>query len=266
MAAVATLGLSLSGAPPTGARPLSGATGRAATAGAAARSTPITPAHGAPFVPRLGDWEGRVNGFPVSLEILRVPRFQTVRHLPPYGFRNLVALEPSTCPPSAGRYSEVSIAVGTAGSLGRRGSFGLTPLGFGGGLKSAASAVLETTFRVSSSQDCSGSLVWHLRPANRIAVPDGRWRARYSDGESSAFTVRDGGRLATKLRLPAALAACGGPIGAVDVFIGARGNVAVSEPEVDLGMHFSGAAATGRFSVPGATCHRPPLTMTASPG
>jgi hypothetical protein len=262
MAAVTALGLTLAGATSTGARSLLSRTAHAAKA----HSTPITPAHGARFVPQLGDWEGRANGFPASFELLSVPRFQTLHHLPPYGYTDLAVLEPNSCPPSAGRYSESSIALGSPLEFGRRGGFGLTPVGFGGGLQAAHSALLETNFRVGSGQHCSGRLVWHLHPANRIAVRDGRWKARFSDGETSTFNVHDGGRLATRLRLPHALEHCGGMFGALDAFIGARGNAGVSQAKLDLGMHFSGSAATGRLSVPGASCLHPSLTMTASLG
>jgi hypothetical protein len=262
IAAVTALGLILVSAASTGARSLRSRTAHAAKP----HSTPITPAHGARFVPQLGDWEGRANGFPVSFELLSVPRFQTLHHLPPYGYTDLTVLEPNSCPPSAGRYSESSIALGSPLEFGRRGGFGLTPVGFGGGLQAARSALLETNFRVDSGQHCSGRLVWHLHPANRIAVRDGRWKARFSDGETSTFSVHDGGRLATRLRLPHALEQCGGLVGALDVFIGARGNVAVAQAHLDVGMHFSGGTAKGRLAVPGASCQRPVLTMTASPG
>lgn len=264
MAAATGLVVTLVCAASTGARQVLSGTSSTAKAGAAATSTPITPAHGPKFVPQLGDWEGSVNGFPVSFELLSVPRFQTQRHLPPYGYTDIVALEPSGCPPSAGHYSEDSIAVGHAVAFGGRGGFSLTPVGFGGGLQGARSAVLDTTFR--PSPGCSGRLVWHLHPANRGAVPDSRWKVRFSDGESSTFRVKDGGRLATKIRLPQGLARCGGPLGAVDVFIGARGNAAVVQAKLNMGLHFSGPTAKGKVAVPGASCHRPSLKLTAAPG
>lgn len=261
--AIAAFALALVGSIPTGAQPRSAAAHASATS-PPADQTPIKPVHGAPFVPKLGDWEGRANGFPVSFELLSVPRFKTKLGLLPYGFTNMVVLEPNACPPNPGHYGEDSITVGHPATLGRHGGFALTRFGFGGGLRGTRNALLEKTFKLSSGGHCSGRLVWRLHPANRATVRDGRWKAHFSDGESSTFTVQGGGRLATKIPLPKALARCGGPVGAVDAFIGARGNAAFTQAKLELGVHFSGASATGKLSVPGASCRHASLTMTAS--
>jgi hypothetical protein len=265
VSAIAAFALAVVGSIPTGAQPRPAAAHASATSPPAAK-TPIKPVHGAPFVPKLGDWEGRANGFPVSFELLSVPRFKTKLGLLPYGFTNMVVLEPNGCPPNPGDYSEDAVTGGQPATLGRHGGFVLTRFGFDGGLAGTRSALLAKSYRLSSGGRCSGRLVWHLHPANRAAVPDGRWKAHFSDGESSAFTVLAGGRLATKIALPHALARCGGPVGALDVFIGARGNAAFTQSKLQLGVHFSGASATGKLSVPGASCRHASLTMTASRG
>jgi hypothetical protein len=259
VAALSAFVFVLVGSVSTGAKPLS-RTARTGQAKSAARA-PIRPAHGKPYVPTLGDWEGRVNGFPASFALLSVPRFQQFGR-PPYGFTDVVMLRPASCPPSSVRYSEETITGGRPAVVRRGGSFTLEQFGFSGGLLGASSAVLMGSYTISGH--CSGRLIWQMHPANRAKVLDGAWRAHFSDGESSSFEVQAGGRLAVHIALPSGLRSCGGPTGAVDLFIGARGNAAIQPAQLSVGLHFSRNTATGAMSVPGATCAHPSLRMTAS--
>jgi hypothetical protein len=262
VAALATFALVLVGSTSTGAKPLSSGTARAAKAKPPAAKALIRPAHGNPYVPTLGDWEGKVNGFPASFALLSVPKFHQLGR-PPYGFTDVVALRPASCPPSSVRYSEETITGGRPAMVRRGGSFTLERFGFSGGLRGASSAVVMSSY-TSSGGRCSGRLVWQMHPAKRARVLDGTWRAHFSDGESSTFDVQAGGRLATRIALPSRLHGCGGPTGALDLFIGARGNAAINQAKLSVGVHFAERTATGNLSVPGASCRHPSLTMTAS--
>jgi hypothetical protein len=254
--------LVLVGSASTGARPLSSGTTPAAKANPSAATAPIRPAHGKPFVPRLGDWEGTVNGFPASFALLSVPRFQAQFGRPPYGFTDVVLLRPATCPARPALHTEETITGPGAGMIRRSGSFLLQRFSFSGSLQGARSALLMGSF---AGGHCSGRLIWHMHPADRAIVPDGTWKAHFSDGESSTFSVVAGGRLASHVVVPTGLHGCGAPTGAVDLFIGARGNAAIQTKGLSAGLHFSSGSATGRLSVPGASCSQPSLTMTATP-
>jgi hypothetical protein len=223
----------------------------------------IRPAHGKPYVPTLGDWEGKVNGFPTSFALLSVPSFKQFGR-PPYGFTNVVMLRPRSCPISTVSYSEETITGGRPAMIRRGGSFTLERFGFSGGLLGASRAVVFGSYS-SSDGRCTGRLRWQMHPADRARVLDGTWRAHFSDGESSTFEVQAGGRLAAHITLPGRLSACGGPTGALDLFIGARGNAAIRERKLSVGLHFSQSTANGNVSVPGAKCAQPSLTLTATP-
>jgi hypothetical protein len=201
----------------------------------------ITPGTGRPFVPATGDWEGTVSGFPASFDVrydARNPR------APGYAFDKVLALVPAGCPVNPARYAEDVISAARPSPIQASGSFGLARLGFDGRLQGPASAVLSTRYR---SGSCSGRLTWHMRPARRASVPDGRWRATFGDGERAVFGVRSGGRLATAIALPAALARCGGPAGGVDLFIGPSGQATLNRPDLRISIQFSGPRAYGRI-------------------
>jgi hypothetical protein len=83
----------------------------------------------------------------------------------------------------------------------------------------------------------------------------------YADGERSTFHVRAGGRLATAIPLPRAIATCNGLQGRLDVFIGTQGGSAITESGVTLKLRFANGHASGTLSATG--CHGP-LRATAS--
>jgi hypothetical protein len=103
-----------------------------------------------------------------------------------------------------------------------------------------------------------------MHPAVRRTVANGNWILRYSSGEHSTFHVQAGGRLATAIRLPAAIAACNGLEGALDVFIGTRGASSITQSGVNLRLRFANGKATGTLSASG--CTGGPLRLTASHG
>jgi hypothetical protein len=135
------------------------------------------------------------------------------------------------------------------------GSFGLGVYGFGGGLSATRQATLSATARVQSGGGCTTKLRWRLHPALRRSVSDGTWKLHFSDGESETFRVQSGGRLATSIRLPTELARCGGPFGAVDLFIGPTGKATISQPKLNMLIDFSRRSATGQITVPGGCAH-----------
>jgi hypothetical protein len=250
-----TASIAVAGLAPVSTTASTRAAGARNAAGVAA-ATPIHPAHGKAFVPALGDWEGTVGGFPASFRLLSVPRFQTKFSRLPYGYSDMVMLRPASCPPRPGHYNENVIAGIQPASVGAHGDFGLRHLGIGGGLRGRRRAVLNAS-------GCSGRLVWHLHPAHRAPVRDGRWKTHFSNGASGHFKVRSGGRLATDIAIPASLGKCGGPVGAVDLFIGDRGNAAVHQAKLTLRMHFKRARATGKLTVLVHKCEHKTVGITA---
>ena len=234
----------------------------AAVAGpASARSVApaIRPPHGLPFHPTLGDWEGSIGGYSASFE-LAIARGR--RHTG-YGIRNLVVTEPQTCPARGSRYREALLTPGTPLRLAAFGSLGLARFGFGGGLSGSGSATLTRAYRIGP---CHGTLRWRMRPATRREVQDGPWRARFPGGATASFRVRGGGRLAIGITLPAALRACNGIVGGIDLFIGADGTASLSSADLRATMRFAGARATGTLNAPGRGCRHGPLRFTAAAG
>jgi hypothetical protein len=221
----------------------------------------IRPKSGKPYAPALGDWEGTAGGYPASFSLLSEPGFMRRFGTPAYGFQDLVLLVPNACPPSASNYLEDLLTLGQPSPVRRRGDFGLTQ-GFGGGLLGARSASLSAAFDVSAG-GCRGKLTWHMHPARRTPVQDGAWRAQFADGESGGFRVIGGGRVATSLQLPAELKPCRGPFGSVDLFIGAGGTVAVSQPDLRVSISFTRTRATGRLTVVGGTCAQNRFALSA---
>jgi hypothetical protein len=144
--------------------------------------------------------------------------------------------------------------------LGRSGSLGLSRFGFGGDLLGARSATLSRGYRIGS---CSGTLTWHMRPGVRRPIQGGLWRLRYADGGSSGFRVQAGGRLATKIDIPAALTSCNGVSGQVDLFIGPGGQASLSQRRLKVSIHFSRRAGTGQIDG-GSGCSNGPLRFRVS--
>ncbi|HXD65984.1 MAG TPA: hypothetical protein VNV17_15280 [Solirubrobacteraceae bacterium] len=226
-----------------------------------AKPTPpaIVPSHGRPFVPVQGDWEGTANGFTASFNLVLDAVRQQRAGVPQYGIQDLVMLRPLACPPDPVHYGESIIGGRLPAVLGGHGALGLSRFGLGGGFTGRRAATLEGRYSLPS---CRGTLTWHMHPAVRRTVANGSWMLRYSNGEHSTFHVQAGGRLATAIRLPAAIAACNGLEGTLDVFIGNRGGSSITQSGVSLRLRFANGKATGTLSASG--CKGGPLRVTAS--
>lgn len=225
-----------------------------------AKPTPpaIVPRHGRPFVPVQGDWEGTANGFAASFNLV----LDTVRRqragVPQYGIQDFVMLRPLACPPDPVHYGESIIGGRLPAVLGDHGALGLSRFGLGGGFTARRAATLLGRYSLPA---CHGGLTWHMHPAVRQAVANGSWMLRYANGEHSTFSVRAGGRLATAIRLPAAIAACNGLEGTLDGFIGTQGGSSITQSGVSLRLHFANGKATGTLSASGC---KGPLAATAT--
>jgi hypothetical protein len=249
---------------------LAGAPAAAAVSGGRGAETsrpPITPRAGKPFVPATGDWEGSANGFPASFELRYVPRYASRYRLPPYGFTDIVTLEPASCPVVPYSYSENFLDETLSTPVRAGGSFGLARVGLRGGLTGSRTSVLSTVFRLppgGGAPGCNGSLTWRLHPAQRRAVADGIWRLRFPDGTSETFEVRAGGRLATGIALPAAVTNCGAT-GVVDMFIATDGRARYAKPSaLAVTLDFARRTASGEITVTGGGCANAPFPVSAS--
>jgi hypothetical protein len=232
-----------------------------------ARHAPIISSDQRPFVPTVGDWEGTVEGYPASFQLIYEPA-NFALHLPPYGFEDLATLTPSSCPLAANKYVEAVIAESELTPLGPGGSFPLASDGIAGGVHGPKSATLSRQFDTGAgvrANGCRGTLTWAMHPANRQSVRDGSWTLRFADGESEPFTVSAGGRLAEGIAFPAAVAHCGGPFGDINLFIAPSGTATMREPGglFAASLSFTGANASGRFTA-SKRCGAFHLAMTAS--
>lgn len=214
-----------------------------------ARPTPpaIQPKHGRPFIPVQGDWEGTANGFAASFNLVLDAVHQQRAGVPRYGIQDLVMLRPLACPPDPAHYGESILGGRLPSALGDHGSLGLSRFGLLGQFTGNRSATLQARY---SLRACHGMLTWHLRPAVRRTVADGTWTL-HSGSEQSTFRVRAGGRLATAIRLPKAIATCNGLQGTLDVFIGTQGGSSITQSGVTLKLRFSNGTATGTIGAGG---------------
>jgi hypothetical protein len=219
----------------------------------------IQPAHGRPFIPIQGDWEGSANGFAASFSLVLDAVHQQRAGVPEYGITDLVMLRPLACPPDAAHYGESILGGRLPSVLGDHGSLGLSRFGLQGALEGKRSATLQGRYALPS---CHGMLTWHMRPAVRRTVANGTWTVHYTGGEHSTFHVQAGGRLAAAIRLPRAIAACNGLAGTLDVFIGTDGGSAITQSGVTLKLRFANGSAKGTLSARG--CEAGPLRVTAS--
>jgi hypothetical protein len=167
-------------------------------------------------------------------------------------------LRPLACPPDPGRYGESILSGRLPSVLGGHGSLGLSRFGLEGQLTARRSATLQGRYTL---HGCHGTLTWHMHPAVRRSVANGRWTVNYAGAEHASFQVRAGGRLATAIRLPRAIATCNGLRGTLDVFIGTHGGAAITRSGVTLKLRFANSHATGTLSAPG--CNGP-LRVTAA--
>jgi hypothetical protein len=225
-----------------------------------AKPTPpaIVPRHGRPFVPVQGDWEGTANGFTASFNLVLDAVRRQRAGVPQYGIQDLVMLRPLACPPDPVHYGESIIGGRLPAVLGDHGALGLSRFGLRGNFTATRAATLLGRYALPA---CRGALTWHMHPAVRRTVANGTWMLRYANGEQSTFRVQGGGRLATAIRLPAAIVACNGLEGALDVFIGAQGGSSISQSGVSLRLRFANAKATGTLSARGC---KGPLRVTAT--
>jgi hypothetical protein len=219
----------------------------------------VVPGQGRPFVPVQGDWEGTAGGFEASFNLVLDAVHQQRAGVPQYGIQDLVMLRPNACPTDPAHYRESIITGRLPSVLGDHGDLGLQRFGLQGALTGARSATLESRFALPT---CHGTMTWHMHPAVRHTVANGNWSLRYAGGEHTTFNVRAGGRLATAIRLPAAIARCNGLRGTLDVFIGTQGGASVTQSGVSLRLRFANAKATGRLTATG--CSGGPLQISAT--
>jgi hypothetical protein len=221
----------------------------------------IQPRSGRAFVPSVGDWEGAADGFAASFELSYDPLLRRRAGIPQYGVSHVVLLRPDSCPVNPTSYAEEVIGGLTPGQIGAYGSLNLQSFGLLGTVTGAGSATVSGRY---SALTCAGVLTWQMHPAQRVAVTDGLWTARFSDGESERFVVEAGGRLAVSLRLPVALARCNGLRGAVDLFIAADGTATYTGAGLVADVGFNGATAIGTLDSTGKGCAGGPVRFTAS--
>lgn len=228
-----------------------------------ARPTPpaIVPKHGRSFIPVQGDWEGTANGFAASFNLVLDAVHQQRAGVPQYGIQDLVMLRPLACPANPAHYSESILGGRLPSLLGDHGALGLSRFGLAGQFTGQRSATLQARYAL---HGCHGRLIWHMHPAVRRVVANGSWTLRYAGGEHSTFHVRAGGRLATAIHLPDAIATCNGLEGTLDVFIGTHGRSAITQSGVALKLRFSNGSATGTLTARG--CKGGPLRVTAHRG
>jgi hypothetical protein len=217
----------------------------------------IQPTRGRSFIPVQGDWEGSVDGFAASFNLVLDAVHQQRAGVPQYGIQDLVMLRPRACPPNPAHYEELILGGRLPSVLGDHGSFGLPHFGLQGRLTGRRAATLQVRYSLPS---CHGMLTWRMRPAVRRTVANGTWTLRYAGREKSTFRVVAGGRLATAVRLPRAIAACNGLQGMLDLFIGNHGRSAMTQAGVALKLRFANGHATGTLTASG--CHGP-LRVTA---
>jgi hypothetical protein len=238
------------------------ATSAAAPAVPPAKPTPpaVVPGQGRPFIPVQGDWEGTAGGFAASFNLVLDAVHQQRAGVPQYGIQDLVMLRPNACPTDPAHYRESIITGRLPSVLGDHGDLGLQRFGLEGALTGQGSATLGSRFALPT---CHGTMTWHMRPAVRRTVANGNWSLRYGGGdEHSTFNVRAGGRLATAIRLPAAIAKCNGLQGTLDLFIGTQGGASVTQSGVSLRLRFANSKATGRLTASG--CSGGPLQISAT--
>jgi hypothetical protein len=215
----------------------------------------VTPVHGKPFRPALGDWEGNVGGFPASFQLQLIPTSTG----PQYSLRTVVALIPVGCPRVSSDYSGSVIDSKRGAVLGAHGRFRLSKFGYAGSFTGARSATLSTRY----GTPACGHLGWTLHPARRRPVKSGTWRILFADGASSRFSVIGSGRLASGIHLPPALTTCNGATGTIGLFISASGRAATSQPEVRASARFGYTKASGRLDASGRGCTSGPVSFTA---
>lgn len=234
-----------------------------------ASDAPITAPGHSPFVPKLGDWEGTVGGYPASFELASEPSYLAFG-LPPYGYQNLTTVMPDSCPTASDRYAVGVIGEHDVTPLGVGGSFPLARDGITGAISGPSSAALSRRFDTSGGSakpGCRGALTWAMHPAVREPVDDGAWALRFVGGETQPFSVSGGGRLALGVVFPASLGRCGGPQGDVNLFIGPGGAASVKRPHGALTLRLgftSATTATGQVTARTERCGAFHLAMAAS--
>ena len=267
-AAVTSTALTSSATPTSSSTTTSQTTSSKTTTASRSTSAPgpatplIRPRTGHAFRPKLGDWEGTVDGFPASFQLSYDRSLPQHAGVPQYGLSHIVMLRPAGCPPNADHYAETIIDGQTPGEIGGFGTLALTRFGIDGSFTGARTATFSTGYATSSS--CTGHLIWHMRPAVRHTVDDGAWSARFRDGETERFAVMAGGRLATGFTLPRLMTACNGLSGGLDVFIGASGTARYAGTTLLATIRFGARSASGTLNAAGHGCPGGPVRFTAT--
>ena len=200
----------------------------------------ITSPGGARFVPVLGDWEGTISGgYPVSLQLVYEPSLAKRYGGSPYAFEDLSLLIPELnpalpgCPESTPEAQVIDEHLPQP--LGAGGAFKFSSSQMNGGLTGAASASLSIGVSypagVGFASECDRTLSGTLRPATRHHVDDGAWTMSFPGGESEAFEVKGGGRLATGVGFGPLTNKCGAMPGSLNLFIAPDGTATQSKPE-----------------------------------
>lgn len=236
---------------------------------------PITPPHGRPYRPVTGNWEGSVDGTPISFQLIYDPSYKRF-HMAPYAYEDLTILNQGEnsyvpgCPTAYGFQTSEVISEGTpAGLISTAGIFSARYFTAHGRLTGPRSALFTAKEKSPPIglywRECARTLTWHLHPAHRRPVADGSWELRFADGESERFTVSAGGRLALNLGLPATAGGCGAPFSEVDLFIEADRSAAFTDPQggISVRMDFGAeGSATGQMTFGSPTACA--LAFTAS--
>jgi hypothetical protein len=220
----------------------------------------IEPAHGRPFVPAQGDWEGTARGLAASFQLSFDERLAPRPGVPQYGVSHVVLLLPDACPVSAADYNAEEVSASIPTQIGAHGALTLTKFGVRGALTSRRTATISVHYR---SAGCSGTLTWTLHPASRVTVDDGSWTARFADGERERFSVTSAGRLAEGLNLPNMMQACGGVQGTLVMFIPADGVATFDNADLKATLRFSAATAGGTLNS-SAGCPGGPIHFSAT--
>jgi hypothetical protein len=220
----------------------------------------IRPAHGKPFVPVQGDWEGTAAGLAASFQLSFDERLPQRPGIPRYGFSQVVLLLPASCPVRAAVYNVEQAGTGVPTQIGAHGALALTKYGVTGTLTSPRTATMSVRY---GSGGCHRTLTWTLHPASRVTVDDGSWTARFKDRELEPFVVTGAGRLAEGLNLPNLMRACGGVQGALVVFIGADGIATFDGADLKATLRFSATRAAGTLNS-GSGCPGGPIHFSAT--
>ncbi|MHB1538308.1 MAG: hypothetical protein ACYCUM_09295 [Solirubrobacteraceae bacterium] len=220
---------------------------------------PITPSSGAPFVPVLGDWEGTIGGYPVSLQLDYEPSLARRYRGSPYAFEDLSLLVAEVNPALPG--CPLTLPTGEViderlpQPLAAHGAFKLASSEMSGGLTGARGASLSIAYSYPAgggfSSECDRTLSGTLHPATRRQVEDGEWTMSFPGGQTETFEVEGGGRLASGIGFGPLTSSCATMPGSLVLFIHPDGSAGESRPgQFATSLVFTtGSTATGAISL-----------------